>query len=399
MTIELEHAIAFGIGGNSQAHLGKGWSQPEPRFTWATGTESHLQVTRNSDANEYVLMLDVVPFIHAPQLPAQRLIVSVNGVVVGSAALERPTLLGYRLPSSVVGQKGSLAVRLQHPDAARPLDFSISDDHRMLSLSFSEARFYRVVPSGLGTHLLPRGTMLSGREAQGFEVPPPRDLNAWVQDRTGLDLQRLALQFESVGENCEFGLVQRACEAEPLGLFRFSSTFLRPLIHGLDNGFEGLGKPENVDPRLEGEAPREFMIHERAYGLVYHSFVYEGDRSADVMREQEAVRLKFLRGKFMEELQRAEKIFVYKRNTPIPEEEILPLCLAVRRHGDNTLLWVVPAERDRPPGTMEVMMPGLLKGYIDRFAPEDNAHDFSFDGWMRVCANALVLARLLKGAA
>ena len=44
-------------------------------------------------------------------------------------------------------------------------------------------------------------------------------------------------------------------------------------------------------------------------------------------------------------------------------------------------------------------MPGLLKGYIDRFAPEDNAHDFSFDGWMRVCANALVLARLLKGAA
>ena len=39
-------------------------------------------------------------------------------------------------------------------------------------------------------------------------------------------------------------------------------------------------------------------------------------------------------------------------------------------------------------------MPGLLKGYIDRFAPDENAHDFSFDGWLRVCTNACVLSRL-----
>jgi hypothetical protein len=42
-------------------------------------------------------------------------------------------------------------------------------------------------------------------------------------------------------------------------------------------------------------------------------------------------------------------------------------------------------------------MPGLLKGYIDRFAPDDNAHDLSFEGWLRVCANACVLARLQRG--
>jgi hypothetical protein len=44
-------------------------------------------------------------------------------------------------------------------------------------------------------------------------------------------------------------------------------------------------------------------------------------------------------------------------------------------------------------------MPGLLKGYIDRFAPDDNAHDLSFDGWLRVCANACVLDRLERSAA
>ena len=42
-------------------------------------------------------------------------------------------------------------------------------------------------------------------------------------------------------------------------------------------------------------------------------------------------------------------------------------------------------------------MPGLMKGYIDRFAPEDNAHDLSFDGWLRVCVNACVLQRLQQG--
>jgi hypothetical protein len=70
--------------------------------------------------------------------------------------------------------------------------------------------------------------------------------------------------------------------------------------------------------------------------------------------------------------------------------------MALNQRSGTTMLWVVPSERDRPPGTVEVLMPGLLKGYIDRFAPSDNAHDLSFDGWLKVCANALVLARLAR---
>jgi len=114
------------------------------------------------------------------------------------------------------------------------------------------------------------------------------------------------------------------------------------------------------------------------------------------MREQESARLRFLRRKFLEELEANEKVFVYKFDAPVAEEEILPLHMALNRHGTATLLWVVPAEPDWPAGTVEVVMPGLLKGYIDRFAPADNAHDLSFEGWLRVCANAYVLARLQK---
>jgi hypothetical protein len=175
-----------------------------------------------------------------------------------------------------------------------------------------------------------------------------------------------------------------------------ASTFMRNLIRGIDNGFEGLGEVEDIDPRQEGEARKEYMIHEKKYGLVYRTFVFEGQRSIRLMREQEAARLKFLRRKFMEELQATDNIFVYKFGSAVSEEEILSLYMALTRYSDATLLWVVPEERDRPAGTVEVMMSGLLKGYIERFAPDDNAHDLPFDGWLRVRANALALARLQR---
>jgi hypothetical protein len=78
----------------------------------------------------------------------------------------------------------------------------------------------------------------------------------------------------------------------------------------------------------------------------------------------------------------------------VTEAEILPLFLALRRYGNNTLLWVVPAENGRTPGTVEVVMDGLLKAYIDRFAPDENAHALSFAVWMKICANAYLISRL-----
>ena len=160
-----------------------------------------------------------------------------------------------------------------------------------------------------------------------------------------------------------------------------------------------VGEPADIAPILEGEGKREFMIHERKYGLVYHTFIYEGERSPELMRQQEATRLKFLRRKFIEELDAGEKIFVFKRGQPIGEPEIMPLFLALNRNRKNTLLWVVPEEPDRPAGTVEVLMNGLLKAYIDRFAPGDNAHDCSFEAWVRICVHAFLLHRMTRSMA
>ena len=399
MEVECDLTVSFAAAGNSLALLGGGWAPAEPEFTWGVGAESHLMFPRLKAADEYILTLDVTPFIHTPELPTQRLIVSVNDTVVGSSELSRPTLLAYRIPAGLARQSDRMLVTLQHPDAVRAKDFGDSDDDRYLAFALSEAKLCRVMDLDRSAeNYLPTGLMLGSATERSFDGRGHLDLTDWATTRTGLTIPEIALKFESLGENCEFGLFQRRCDAEPLGLLRFSSTFMRNLVRGVENGFEGLGEVENIDPQLEGGPRKEYMIHEKKFELVYHTFVYEGQRSVWLMREQESARLKFLRRKFMEELYASEKIFVYKFNGPVSEEEILPLHMALNCYGRSTLLWVVPAERDRPAGTVEVVMPGLLKGYIDRFAPEDNAHDLSFDGWLRVCANAYVLARLLRPA-
>ncbi|MBN8904063.1 MAG: hypothetical protein BGO51_16570 [Rhodospirillales bacterium 69-11] len=402
MTADLELRIDFGATGNSLGYLGGGWSPAEPEFTWALGEESHILLQRGAEARgDCLLTLDVIPFVHPPEVPVQHLTVCVGDTVVGTSALRRPSLIGFHLREELVPAGEKVVITIRHPDAVRPNAIGASQDARQLSFAVREARLFRTDPPRITpAEDALRGLTLGPEGRPRFGQPHEADDADWVQDTTGLTLQQLAMQFESLGENCEFGLVQRRCDSEPLGLLRFSSTFLRNLIRGLDGDFEGLGAAEEIEPRLEGGgAKKEYMIHEKRYGLVYHTFVYEGDRSVWLVREQETARLKFLRRKFMEELEVAEKIFVYKRNLPVAEDEILPLFLALRRHGDNTLLWVVPEEPGRPAGTVEIAMPGILKGYIDRFAPDDNAHDFSFACWLRICANAYRLSRVMKSPA
>ena len=392
-----ELTLNFGANGNSLGYLGGGWARAEETFTWAVGQESHLLLPLGQEPREFILLMNVIPFVQPPALSMQRLIVSIDETTVGTASLSQPTMLAWRIPVGLIRRAERTLVTFWHPDVARPCDLSDSVDDRELAFSVSEVRVLHLPAAMAAGHPLPPGLSLGGMPAPDFGTHPGIDLKEWVTRRTGMQLPELAACFESIGDNCEFGLVQRRCDTEPLGLLRFTGSMSNDLVRGIEEEFEGIGEPDDVTPSLEGEeGRREFMIRERKYGLVYHTFVYEGERTADLMRQQEATRLKFLRRKFIEELDAGEKIFVFKRSTPVPESEILPLFMALNRRHANTLLWVVPEQPGRPAGTVEVLMTGLLKGYIDRFAPGDNAHDFSFDAWIRICVNAFLLNRLMR---
>src|ERR1700758_3814147 len=83
----------------------------------------------------------------------------------------------------------------------------------------------------------------------------------------------LVLQFESLGDNCELGLVQRRVGVEPLGLFRFASAPLRHLIRAMDARFAGIADPDHV--RVETQNG-EYMIRLSKYDFIYHTDVKIG---------------------------------------------------------------------------------------------------------------------------
>jgi hypothetical protein len=102
-------------------------------------------------------------------------------------------------------------------------------------------------------------------------------------------------------------------------------------------------------------------------------------------------KLALQRRMFVEDLEDAEKIFVLKRNDSLALGEVLPVWSCLRGYGDNTLLYVVVADAGHLPGTMEQRAPGLLCGYIDRFAPHDDAHDLFDACWISICRNAYAM--------
>lgn len=371
--------IAFGKNGTDAYHLGGGWSGDEPGYRWTLGPQSELWLDNPGAEADCVLELDVAPHVRPPALAAQRLSVFVRGALAGRAEVSERQMLGFRIPASVFAGQGPVRVVFEHPDAAAPTAHGHASDSRPLALCFGRVRLRRL-EGGTGTLRIEGGETV---------------LAADIGRLTGVPAAQFMLRFESLGDNCEFGLVQRRCGAEPLGLLRFSNIELRHLIRGLENGFEDLGEPANMEYWLQPGGRRAYVLRDRANALVFHTFLYEGEVVESELIAQQSTRLKFLRRKFLEDLANGDKIFVVKRNVPLEEGEAFQLLSALRGHAASTLLYVVPATPDCPPGTTERVAPGLLRGYIDRFAPPATAQDLSLEPWLAICVNA---SRLAAGA-
>ena len=76
-------AIDFGQDGNSHLFRKEGWSEPEPRYTWTTGLASSLELPRPEEPGEYLLELNVHPFISDGKISSQKLRVMINDAEVG----------------------------------------------------------------------------------------------------------------------------------------------------------------------------------------------------------------------------------------------------------------------------------------------------------------------------
>lgn len=189
--------------------------------------------------------------------------------------------------------------------------------------------------------------------------------------------------FESIGDNCEFGLVQRFHRTESIGFLRFSSSGYDHLMAGLTSKFAGLDDPDCVSMRRDQMG--ELIGCVKPYDFFYHTHRYNTDIDIAVFAKREAGRLRHLADLLIENIQDGSKIFVRRGEKASELGKILSLHDAMKRHGNCKLLWVTDADETHPAGTMEMIGDGLIHGYLGRLAPSDAAAMAPFDEWTDLC--------------
>jgi tetratricopeptide (TPR) repeat protein len=204
----------------------------------------------------------------------------------------------------------------------------------------------------------------------------------------------LMMMFEGLGVNCDFGSVQRHFGAEPLGLLRFAGVELDKLLEALAIRFEGIGYLENTVLDLRPHPQPEYWLGDKRFTFFMHTFIFPEhlptkEKKREIL-DKSCRRLTFLAKKLVSDLCAAEKIFVYQRDA-IAWPEIQMLFTALCEYGPNTLLCVGPSNVEHPAGSVELVEPRLIRGYLKSFNVAGSGDQLDVENWRKVCRKAYAL--------
>ena len=206
-------------------------------------------------------------------------------------------------------------------------------------------------------------------------------------------IREVVSAFASLGgdqRGWEFGEMQRCYGTEPLDLLRWTSSQPAGLLAALESRFEGIGLPEQTDVFVVQWANQStYSVRDLRYGMGTHTFIDQGDAPQEKVAAQACRRMQFLRRKLIEDLEAANKIFVYRMvGRVLHDDELNRLHAAVLSYNsNNTLLYARYADDTHPDGTVEVAGRGLLIGYFAQFGVNAAAQPLTipFETWATVC--------------
>ena len=197
--------------------------------------------------------------------------------------------------------------------------------------------------------------------------------------------RELVMRFESLGDNCEFGLMQRAIGSERLGLLRYGGARdIGRLIEAIDNGFDGFATSGDLELSPFGV---EWVARSRRYGFTFHTRIFVDRKSEAEARADEATKLSFMKEMLLEDLETGHKCFVHRCAEGDPEAGLWELHRAIRARGPSRLLWVTPPSAGEPAGTVQQLADGLYRGFHPALAPYGNAGGFDEDLWLTLLRN------------
>jgi hypothetical protein len=171
-------------------------------------------------------------------------------------------------------------------------------------------------------------------EWTGTAREPPRDGEA-----------ALLSAFESLGEDCEFGLLQRRYLVEPpLSLFRWGGAPVARLIEGRDNNFAGLAESDSTDLVWDGA---EYFLR-TPFVTLHTQCLVEQDEAGqvEILRCGRAT-LRILRRKLLKDIADGKRISysrVWIPTFPDPRcTGCAPPCGAIGRPACCVSAWCVSA--------------------------------------------------------
>ena len=223
-------------------------------------------------------------------------------------------------------------------------------------------------------------------------LDPPENLEL-LQPSTR-DETDLVMRFESCGDNCEFGLLQRKVGVERMALLRYAGVAdVFALADAIGNRFEGFAEGDALHIHPFGP---EWMAAIPAQRMNFHTGRIIADIAEDRIRTEERRKLQFLAQKFIDDIEDGVKIFVYRtlrdgRGGPDGMKGMDRLFEAMRTIGPARLLWVNEADDAHPAGSVREVRDGLYHGYVERLAPHHDAFANDPEGWLKLLAAAAEL--------
>jgi hypothetical protein len=220
-------------------------------------------------------------------------------------------------------------------------------------------------------------------EPSPFEVPPSLFVTEPEEEGEPLKHMSLLRRFESLGDTCEFGMVQRMFKVDIIGLLRWASTAPDDLVCALDSDLAGVGELEHTIIGIDRD---EYYTQDRRYYMRAHTFTLPSSEPIDIFSVEQCRRIQWLRRKLIQDMTSASRIFVYKSETGMSDQQAGALHSALARYNPENILFCIRLEDETHPARLiECIHERLYIGYTDRFSTVN----ISVDNWIALC-NALI---------
>ncbi len=350
--------MAFGTAGNAADYEASGWGRPEQDCTWTIAARAELRLPRPV-AIDHALHLSYRAFL--PELrPWQRVRVRLGKEIIGRfVARSDGEITLWLSQNALKSAEDPMLVSFDLVDAAKPPG-ALPRDKTVLAIGLRHASLEPLTP------------------------PISRDV------------ELAARSCESLGRNCEFGLVQRYCQTEPISLLRWSGAPLEGLINGLNNDFAGLMETATGEgsPRiLPKERQKFWWLTCDRYNIQVHTGESFQRCSVEQAAQNVRRRLRWLAGKLMDDIRSGEKVFIYSSAEITDVGQASVLIEAFRRcGGPGPLVIVGQGGQD----ALRQAGDNVWFARIPRLTSPGNATGVDLGAWLPVLASISPIAATLK---